>query len=187
MKYLLGSICFALAACQPSLPEIIQLSSKTSPAGGIAATWSETSGGATTDFVYRLHVHRENSSSPLLVIDNEVLRTNNIIDTEVSWASDNTLVLKCLRGDVYFWINRSVLGDRNIRIEMNSTCPTTKEDQWVYIAPGTPVEDIPSVVRAEARIQNLLNNDQQIVRGNVSARVLYNSNMTKEIIVASVP
>ena len=85
-----------LAACQPTPFEFDRLSSTLNSAGDIAASWSETSGGATTDFVYRLHILQNNSTSQIDA-ESEILRTNSIVDTKVEWQSSQSLKITCLK------------------------------------------------------------------------------------------
>lgn len=155
MKYLMCLISAALVACQAPTSELVQLSSTTNSSGNIAATWSETSGGATTDFTYRLHIHNGNSPAQLNE-RTEIFRTNSIVDTAVNWNSNDTLQIRCLRGDVYFWVNRSVIDDQNIRIELNSECPQN--------------------------VQDLLRKNEGITKTSSGLRILYNTERTKEVI-----
>lgn len=181
MKYLMCLISAALVACQTPTSELAQLSSTTNSLGNIAATWSETSGGATTDFVYRLHIHNGNSPAELNE-RTEILRTNNIVDTAVNWNSNDTLQIRCLRGDVYFWVNRSVIDGQNIRIELDSECPKNVQDQWTYFAPGTAVGTIPEVIANDPRVQKLLRRNGKITETSSGLRILHNTERTKEVI-----
>lgn len=181
MKYLMCLICVALVACQPTSFEFVQLSSTINSAGNVSATWSETSEGATTDFVYRLHIHK-NSSLPQIDKNNEILRTNSIVDTTLEWQSSQALKITCLRGDVYFWINRSVIEGQDIRIELDSQCSETIRDQWTYIAPGTEKGKIPEIMLRDPRVQQSLSKENNSLDPNTALRALYNSEKTKEVI-----
>ena len=181
MKYLMCLTSMALTACQPTPLELDRLYSRTNSAGYISASWSETSAGATTDFVYRLHIHQNNSTSQ---IDekSEILRTNSIVDTTVEWQSSQSLKINCLRGDVYFWINRAIVNDQNIRIELDSQCSEEVRDRWAYIAPSTTKEKIPEIVLADPRVQRLLDLRKNALKPDIGLRVLYNDERTKEVI-----
>jgi len=181
MKYLIFLTIMMLAACQPTPFEFDRLSSTLNSAGDIAASWSETSGGATTDFVYRLHILQNNSTSQIDA-ESEILRTNRIVDTAVEWQSSRSLKITCLRGDVYFWINRAVVNDRNIRIELDSQCPEEVRDKWTYIAPNTAKDNIPEIVLADPRVQQLLDMEKNALKPDTALRVLHNDERTKEVI-----
>lgn len=186
MKFLLISTIFFLAACQGSSSEINQLSSKSNRDGSMIATWTETGAGATTRFVYRLHINNP-SRQHQFDESTEILRTSSIVDTGITWISDSTLLVNCLRGDVYFWNNRYISGSGEVRIELHSSCPEKEQDQWIYIAPGTPAHDIPPAVVKDHRIQELLNDNREAIREDTSARVLYNAERVKEIIQSTNP
>ena len=180
-RYFVCLVSLALCACQAPTSNPTQLSSLSSPSNELAATWSESSAGATTGFVYRLHVHQKNTSTPL-TDDNSILRTSSIVDTALRWESDNILQIDCLRGDVYFWINRSVVGDQNIRAELNSKCPKDALDQWIYIEQGTSADNVPEIVSKDPRVQQILSGGNKAVQTTVGLRVLHNTKKVKEVI-----
>ena len=131
--------------------------------------------------MYRLHVHQKNTSTSL-TDDNSILRTSSIVDTALRWESDNILQIDCLRGDVYFWINRSVVGDQNIRAELNSKCPKDALDQWIYIEQGTSADNVPEIVSKDPRVQQILSGGNKAVQTTVGLRVLHNTKKVKEVI-----
>lgn len=181
MKYRTCFVSFLLAACQEPVSDLTRLSSTVNSLGNASATWSETSEGATTGFVYRLHIHSKNMPAQLTQTT-EILRTNNIQDTELQWKPNGDLRINCLRGNVYFWINRSVVDDQNIRIELDTSCPNNAADQWTYIAPGTAVEKIPTVIVSDPRVIEILQTNENRGRATFGLRVLHNSEKTKEVI-----
>ena len=181
MKYLTYLTFFAIVGCQPTPSELMRLSSTANSESNLAATWSETSEGATTDFVYRLHTHI-NSSHPELEKNKEILRTNSIVDTTLVWQSRQLLKITCLRGDVYFWINRSIIDGQDIRIELDSQCSEPVRDQWIYIEPGTVTDNLPEVILADPRVQKSLSAGNNSLKPNTALRVLYNNEKTKEVI-----
>jgi hypothetical protein len=170
-----------LTACGKIEPQLTRLSSTPNSASTLSATWSESSAGATTSFVYRLHLH-ENQTSPILSIENEILRTSSIVDTELVWNTDKTLQINCLREDVFFWINRSYIRGQNIRIELNSSCSNEVSDQWTYLPPSTPVEQIDKLIANDSRVQNMLANNKKALPSHIGLRVLHNKQKTKEVI-----
>lgn len=170
-----------LIACEQIDPELTRLSSKSNAANTISATWSESSAGATTSFVYRLHLH-ENQSQPILSAKNELLRTSSIVDTELTWLTDKILQITCLRGDVFFWVNRSFIRNQNIRIELDSRCPDEVSDQWTYLPPKTPAEQINKLIASDPRVQNILVKNKKTLPGNIGLRILHNNQETKEVI-----
>lgn len=181
MKHLMCLICFAIVGCGPSSSEFVKLSSTVNSESNLAATWSEASEGATTSFVYRLHIHENNS--PLDFEKNiEILRTDSILDTTLAWQSKRVLKITCLRGDVYFWINRSILEGHDVRVELDSQCSETVSDRWFYIEPDTEADKLPEVIRTDPRVQKSLAVGNGALSPNTALRVLYNSERTKEVI-----
>lgn len=181
MRNLIFSLAMLLVACGQIVPELTRLSSKSNAANTISATWSESSAGATTSFVYRLHIH-ENQSQPILSVKNEILRTSSIVDTELTWLTDKILQITCLRGDVFFWVNRSFIRNQNIRIELDSSCPNEISDQWIYLSPKTPAEQISKVIASDPRVQNILIKNKKTLPSNIGLRVLHNNQETKEVV-----
>lgn len=117
-----------------------------------------------------------------LTEDNSILRTSSIVDTAVQWESGNTLQIDCLRGDVYSWINRSAVGDQNIRVELNSKCPKDTVDQWIYIEKGTSAHSVPEHVSKDPRVQQVLSGGNKAAQTTVGLRVLHNTKKVKEVI-----
>jgi hypothetical protein len=126
-------------------------------------------------------VHQKNTSTSL-TDDNSILRTSSIVDTTLRWESDNILQIDCLRGDVYFWINRSDVGGQNIRAELTSKCPKNTLDQWIYLEQGTSADNMPELVSKDPRVQQVLSGDNKVEQTTVGLRVLYNTEKVKEVI-----
>ena len=181
MRCSLLLLVLTLGACIPAPHQLTQLSSTDNPPNDATATWSETSAGASTGFVYRLHLH-EKGDQNALTENNEILRTSSIQDTGLHWVSPYVLQINCLRGDVYFWVNKGQAGNQDVRIELNSNCSGRPEDQWIYIEKGTTIETIPTAILEDPRVQRSLRSDGKAVKGNLGLRILHNRKRVKEVV-----
>lgn len=179
-------VLFALSACTNSSVDGIPMSSVASLDRQYSAQWTQNSFGATTPFVYRLYVgssSQEGAQALLFAEKNEVLRTDEIVDSRITWEGATHVQISCLRGKVYHHSPQLKVGEKVITIGLKKECDQPVSDQWVTLQPFTLIQDIPSLVLGDSRFAKALRSDGKAIKGDVRVRVMFNQNEVREVVV----
>lgn len=117
---------------------------------------------------------------------NELLRTDEVMDTRIAWLGQSQLLISCLRGQVYHQSQQVKVGENVITVTLTKDCDQPATDQWLTFQSFTFIQNIPRLILNNPRFAQALRSDGKAIKGDVRVRVLWNPKEVMEVVIMSI-